>query len=109
MLAEAVQLASKCCLTLSVSTIGGNHSQAIPGEDRKTPKTDRGEESRQDCSRSAVMKYVCRHDVAWSSTDPSFFLAALTFLTAKTKSAQSAYRLVKASGNDSHSLRFKVK
>ncbi len=31
MLAEAVQLASKYCLTLSVSTIGGNHSQMIPG------------------------------------------------------------------------------
>lgn len=31
MLAEAVQLASKYWLTLSVSTIGGNHSQTIPG------------------------------------------------------------------------------
>lgn len=31
MLAEAVQLASKYWLTLSVSTIGGNHSQMIPG------------------------------------------------------------------------------
>ncbi len=31
MLAEAVQLGSKYRLTLSVSTIGGNHSQTIPG------------------------------------------------------------------------------
>lgn len=31
MLVEAVQLASKYCLTLSVSTIGENNSQMIPG------------------------------------------------------------------------------
>lgn len=30
MLAKAVQLASKYCLTLSVSTVGGNQLQMIP-------------------------------------------------------------------------------
>lgn len=47
MLAEAVQLASKYCLTPSVSTIGGNHPRMIPGWDRNMHETDReGEESR---------------------------------------------------------------
>lgn len=71
------------CLTLSVSTVGGNHSQVMPGRDRNIHETDRGEENQQASWRSGVMKYVCQHDIAWSLTAPSF-LSSLEFLTAKT-------------------------
>lgn len=41
LLAEAVQLAGKYWLTLSVSAVGGNHSRTIPGWDRNMHKTGR--------------------------------------------------------------------
>lgn len=80
MLAEAVQLASKYWLTLSVSTIGGNHSRMIPGQDRNRQR----EETQHESSRSGIIKYLCKHDTAWRLTAPSF-LSSLRLRTAQTK------------------------
>lgn len=74
MLAEAVQLASKCWLTLTVSTIGGNHSTNDPHLRQEHAQDKEGEENRQESSGSGVMKYECKHDIAQRS-----FLSTLVF------------------------------